>query len=207
LVLESPFLVHLAAGRLKTAHYARVLVEIFHYTRHTPRLLAAACARLRPADQRLFDHFMNNAHEEAGHDRWALADLAALGYDVEAVVKSDPLPATAAMVAYSYWVIDHVDPRGLLGSNYALETLGAGPAGDLAGLLQRQLGIPDAALTFLRGHADSDPGHISALSDVLNTIDDPEVEALVLRTARVVYSLYRSMLDQAFDEASAGRGP
>jgi thiaminase len=44
--LESPFPLQLRDGTLRTAHYARLLVEIYHYVKHSTRLSAFAASRL-----------------------------------------------------------------------------------------------------------------------------------------------------------------
>jgi pyrroloquinoline quinone (PQQ) biosynthesis protein C len=201
-LLGAAFFGALRNGTLTRAQYGRFLVEVFHYSRHTPRLLAAASSKLKFEDQGLFDRFMENAHEEAGHDRWALQDLASLGWNIEQVITSDPLPSTEAMVAFSYYVINYLDPLGLLGSNYALETLGSGAATDVASQLQRTLGIGPESLTFLSGHGEADQDHVIHLKRVTNEFArSPEVQRLVVRAAKTVYHLYRAMMDEVWEAA------
>src|SRR5262245_63499903 len=62
--LESPFPLQVRDGTLKREHYARLLVEIYHYVKHSTRLLALAASRLGPHQRRLFQRFLDNAKEE-----------------------------------------------------------------------------------------------------------------------------------------------
>ena len=59
--------------------------------------------------------------EEAGHDEWILADIAACGGDAEAVRRGSPSPATELMVAYAYDTIERGNPIGFLGMVHVLE--------------------------------------------------------------------------------------
>src|SRR4051794_14890478 len=97
-LLSSVFFQQLKQGTLTKAHYARYLVEVYHYVKHSTRLLAAAAARLGPERQPLFARFIEHAQEEAGHEEWALSDLSALGIEREKVVNSVPLPSTDGIV-------------------------------------------------------------------------------------------------------------
>ena len=98
-LFDTKFFSAVRGGTLTKTHYSGFLRQVYHYASHTPRLLAAAAARL-PADaELLFQHFMHNAHEETGHHRLALQDLHTMGVDTGEVLESRPLPATEAPVA------------------------------------------------------------------------------------------------------------
>jgi 3-oxoacyl-[acyl-carrier-protein] synthase III len=200
-VLESPLLAQLREGTLTRDHYARFLVEVFHYAKHTPRLLAAAASRLGSECRELAARFLENAREEAGHDLWALADLRAMGHPTDRLADSVPLPSTEALVAYSYYLVNYVDPRGLLGPNYALETLGSGVATDTALRVKEVLGVDDRAVRFLAGHGAADQHHVLALRRVTASFaTSADVQALVVRGAQAVYTLYAGMLAEVWSE-------
>jgi pyrroloquinoline quinone (PQQ) biosynthesis protein C len=204
MLLSGTFFQQLKAGTLTKAHYARHLVEIYHYVKHSTRLLAAAAARFGTERQALFTRFIDHADEEAGHEEWALNDLRTLGIDTKKVVASTPLPATDAMIGLQYYLIEHVTPVALFGYIYALETLGSGPAGELATLLKHVLGVGDDALSFLLGHSESDIGHVEKLRAVIEAnVHTPAEQAAIVRCAVASYSLYAVMMSQVWDDVKA----
>ena len=199
--LESPFPLQLRDGTLKTAHYARLLVEIYHYVKHSTRLLALAASRLGPDQRRLFQRFLEHAKEESGHEQWALGDLRALGANQDDVIASAPLPSTVALYAYQYYVIEHVNPIGLLGYIYALETLGSGSGAAMGNRVKTVLGVGDEAVTFLLGHGDSNVVHVEKLRALIDKHARAAVEQTVIRDSAVAtYAYYRQMLDDVWED-------
>jgi pyrroloquinoline quinone (PQQ) biosynthesis protein C len=204
-MLGAQFFRALKDGTLKRDHYARFLVEIYHYVKHSTRLLAVAAGRLGPERQRLFARFVEHMAEEAGHDQWALNDLKTLGVDPARVVQSTPLPATDAMVGFQYFAIEHLGPISILGYIYALETLGSGTATQVGETLKRVLGIGDDALTFLLAHGEADVGHVEKLKTFVRAEAETAADrALVQRTAICTYHLYESMMDGIWTAAEQG---
>ena len=199
-LLGCSFFRQLMDGTLTKKQYEAFLIQVYHYTKHTPRLLTAAASRLPPGYEQLFDRLMENAHEELGHHLWALEDVRALGGDAEKAAVSLANASTEALTAYSYYVINYVSPIGLLGTNYALETLGGAGAVSIANRLKEVLKIGDDAVTFIHGHGETDVGHVEHLKRVTRefarTADDKQ---LIIRTAQVVYRLYLNMMNEVQD--------
>src|SRR6185503_17834440 len=79
-------------GRASREEYAAFLQETYHYVCWTRPLLALSAVRLSAAGRspELASLFARKAQEEIGHERWVLADLAALGGDTCAVQRSSP---------------------------------------------------------------------------------------------------------------------
>lgn len=204
-MLDAQFFRSLKDGTLRREHYARFLIEIYHYVKHSTRLLAAAAARLGPEKHRLFARFAEHMQEEAGHDRWALSDLEALGVVPARVVTSTPLPATDAMVGFQYYAIEHLGPVSILGYIYALETLGSGASTSVAEALKRVLGVGDNALTFLVGHGEADVGHVEKLKDLVRVEAETQTDReLIQRTAICTYYLYEAMMAGVWAAAERG---
>lgn len=204
-MLSAQFFSSLRDGTLKREHYARFLIEIYHYVRHSTRLLAAAASRLGPDRQRLFARFVEHMEEEAGHDQWALSDLKALGVDPVRVVNSTPLPATDAMVGFQYYAIEHLGPVSILGYIYALETLGSGTSNAVAEALKRIPGVGDDALTFLLGHGEADVGHVETLKSFVRAEAETQADrALIQRTAICSYHLYEAIMESVWVAAENG---
>lgn len=204
-MLDARFFRSLRDGTLTREHYARLLVEIYHYVKHSTRLLAAAAARLGPEKHRMFARFAEHMQEEAGHEQWALRDLEALGVPRSRVVATTPLPPTDAMVGYQYYAIEHLGPISILGYIYALETLGSGASTSVAEALKRVLGVGDDALTFLLGHGEADVGHVEKLASLIRAeAEAPADRELVQRTAVCTYYLYEAMMAGVWAAAEKG---
>jgi pyrroloquinoline quinone (PQQ) biosynthesis protein C len=182
-------------GTLDATTYAHFLMQTYHYVRWTTPLLAHAGQRMARMGRHpvLAELLQQKAQEERGHERWLLADLRNLGWSAEAVERSLPCAAVAAYVAWNRFTVEAGSPTAFLGTAYVLEALSVYRAGEAVGHLIERSGIPNIrkAVTFLRGHADADVGHVEELATVLRGLTDPEeAEALVLsaRTTRVLYT-------------------
>lgn len=150
--------VMLERGRMNREELAMVTLQMYHYVKDTVPVLHYALARL-PAGaehddyRRLLEHFVE---EEAGHDRVALRDLAALGYDAEACAATFPLPTTMALQGANRLAIDAYGPYFLLGETYATETTGARISAAIHRAYVAQLGN---ATKFYDVHGEADVDH------------------------------------------------
>ena len=204
---SAAFFRHLAEGSLTREHYTKLLVEIYHYVKHSTRLLALAAGHTSPLRADLFRRFVAHIGEESGHEAWALSDLKALGVNPEPVIASTPCPHTDAMVGLQYFLIQHCSPLAVLGYIYALETLGSGAASPAAERLKQVLHIGDDAVTFLRGHSESDVEHVEKLQALLTQQAQTAAEQqVIVRSAVATYVLYRDVLDWVC-EPRAERAP
>lgn len=147
--------------------YPPLLVETYHYVRHSCALMDRACELLDEEHATLRTYLRHHRQEEYGHERWLLEDLVALGFDRDAVVDSDALAETVALVGSQLYVIDYLHPAGLLGYVYVMES--KPPTQTWLDTLHQTAGIPREALTFLTRHGDADIVHREELREILNT--------------------------------------
>lgn len=186
----------MAAGRVTLAAYKMLLRETYHFVKFTVPHLELAAERIRGLDLELAEIFYHHAKEELGHDRWALEDLAALGEDPAATRRSDPLPHTAALVAYQYDTIVRGNPKAILGLEYAMEGVTAESGGQGIAFLKKALTLPDNALRFFTRHVTVDAGHVESDRDIITRfILTPVDQAAVLRNAGDSLILYGAMYD------------
>ena len=76
------------------AAYAGWLAQTYHYAAHTVSLLSFMAARTNiKKEPELHKARIVHSSEEAGHDKWLLADLAALGHSID---EFPELPETRA---------------------------------------------------------------------------------------------------------------
>ncbi len=113
------------APSLTPARWAWRLAGYYQTTHATPRLMAAAAERFAAAGRdALAAWARDKVRDEAGHDRLALRDLDALGYDAARLVDALVPPTAAALVRYfEARVLEDDDPIGCVGYAYALERL------------------------------------------------------------------------------------
>ena len=149
---------------LTPARWAWRLAGYYQTTHATPRLMAAAAERFVVAGRDTLAAWAHGkVRDEAGHDRLALRDLDALGYDAARVVDALVPPTAAALVRYfEARVLEDDDPIGCVGYAYALERLalerGAADIAAVEAILPRGV----VATRCLRVHsaAGSDAAHV-----------------------------------------------
>ena len=180
------------AGRATRTRYAAFLREAFHHVKHTVPLLRACGARLPEARGELRAAVAHYIDEEQGHEQWILEDLAACGEDAAAARASRPSAATQAMVDYAYDYVRHRNPVGLFGMVHVLEGTSNALATRAAQAIQRSLGLPPAALTYLASHGELDRSHVKFFESLVNRLPQRDRTA-VIEVAQNVYRLYADL--------------
>ena len=177
-------------GEASLPSYIAFLSQAYHHVRHTVPLLQATRAALPERHAWLQPALDEYIAEEAGHDEWILADIGACGGDAEAVRCGTPAHATEVMVAYVYDTIARGNPLGFFGMVLVLEGTSASLALLAADAIQRPLGLPDTAFTYLRSHGTLDQEHTKHLARLMDRIDDPADQAAIVHAANALYRLY-----------------
>lgn len=189
-LLSAPVVGDVFEGNFTLETYIAFLHQAYHHVRHTVPLLMAAGAGLAPRQEWLRKTIHEYTTEEFGHEAWILDDLAACGCDRDAFENGAPPLETEVMVAYLYDFIARRNPVGIFGMVLVLEGTSSELAPAVAGIVQRKLALPDAAMTYLTTHGDLDQDHIAYFEGVMNRIDDPDDQAAVIHVANAVYRLY-----------------
>jgi len=150
----------LTRGKLDREALAMVTLQMYHYVKRTVAVIDLALARLPRAPEhddlrQLLEYF---AREEDGHERLALRDLAAMGYDPEACQRVLPLPTTLNLQGANQLALEEFGPYYLLGETYATETVGAHVS---QSIFDAYRGHPElgGAVSFYRVHGDADQRH------------------------------------------------
>jgi pyrroloquinoline quinone (PQQ) biosynthesis protein C len=200
-LLAAPVIHEALGGTLTLPHYLAFLSQAWHHVRHTVPLLMAAGSQLPPRLAWLQRDILHYLDEEIGHDDWILDDIRFAGGDVAVVRASVPHPATDALVAYVYDTVRRRNPAGIFGMVHVLEGTSVALALEAADAIERTLGLPAKAFTYLRSHGELDQQHVCDLHSILARLTDPADHAAILQCARAVYWLYGSML-RGLDEVS-----
>lgn len=191
----------LADGRITQRQYAAVLRQIFHHARENPQIQALATVRFRGRQRDLVKSFYRHAISEIGHDELALRDIRALGEDVIGIRDERPLPATFALLASTFHMIEHHEPVGYVGYLFHLEYTPTRLGLESMEMLEKA-GIPRAAMSFLEEHATVDLAHVKSIrgyvEELVRTRRDLDA---VLYMLELTAELYGRMLDQAVETA------
>ncbi len=179
-------------GAITHDMYLAYLAQAWHHVRHTVPLMQAARDRIRrgPKMTAALDDYIA---EERGHDEWILSDIAAAGGDAEAVRRSAPAPATAAMIAHAYHHVRACNPVSYFGMIYVLESVSVALAQRGASAVAERLGLPSEAFTYLTSHGALDADHLLFFADTVNGLADPGDRAAIITMAREMFGLFGSV--------------
>ena len=148
----------------------------------------------------LSDYFAHHFEEERDHDGWLLNDMAACGFEREAVIhRVAEGPVAALLGAQMFWIAEE-HPAAFLGYMSAVE--GNPPTRVHIEQIRRTTGYPAEAFRCMIEHADADIGHAEELRNVIDSLPlTPRHQELVaLSGFETIESLAR-----IFDNLSARR--
>jgi pyrroloquinoline quinone (PQQ) biosynthesis protein C len=192
-----------AAGKLAKSDYVAFLAQAYHHVKHTLPLLMACGARLPARLEWLRTAMSEYIGEETGHQEWILNDILACGIDPTGVRTGTPALPAELLVAYAYDTIARVNPVGFLGMVLVLEGTSTAVASQAARALQRSLGLPSSAFTYLTSHGELDIAHTRFFESLVNRLRDGDDQAAVTHSARVFYHLYGNVF-RALDAERLG---
>jgi hypothetical protein len=176
-----------ARPSLTPARWAWRLAGYYQTTHATPRLMATAAERFAAAGREILAAWARDkVREETGHDRLALRDLAAMGYDSDRVVDHLAPPTAVALVRYfEARVLQDDDPVGCVGYAYALERLALERGAPDIAAVEAILPPGVMATRCLRVHSStgSDAAHVEDTVQLVARLSAPER----IRVARACY--------------------
>lgn len=189
-LLSSPIIGRCMSGDIVLGDYVDFLSQAYHHVKHTVPLLMATGAQLSAKKEWLREAVAHYIEEELGHQEWILNDIAACGFDKEAVRNSRPSAATEVMVAYAYDTIHRVNPLGFFGMVLVLEGTSVTTADKAANVIGKTLDLPEEALSYLRSHGALDQDHIRFFESLMNRISDEKDQEQIIHSAKMFYRLY-----------------
>ena len=190
---DSPMIRDALAGTVTLESYVAFLEQAYHHVKHTVPLLMACGARLPTRLEWLREAVAEYIQEEYGHEEWILNDIRACGGDAEAVRRGSPGMSVELMVNHLYDSIARSNPVALFGMVNVLEGTSTALATQAAGIIQRVLGLPDGAFTYLTSHGSLDVGHMATFRLLMDRLEEQRDRDAVLHSARIVYRLYADM--------------
>jgi long-chain acyl-CoA synthetase len=193
-LLEIPQFRDGLAGRISRSTYLQYLAETYYHMRHTIGLLHLADATLASEKVWLSVALERYIAKKAGHEEWILDDIAQAGGDAELVRFGTPRFATEIMVAYAYDYVRRINPIGIFGMLFVVESASALLASRGVRALMQTLQLPDTCFRYLLSHRAMDVEHVRFLRNLLFRIDDPGDQVAVIRMAKAMYLLYANLL-------------
>ena len=200
-LLSAPMIAKAQAGEITLDEYGAFLGQAYHHVKHTVPLLMATGARLPESHEWLRLAIAEYIEEEAGHQEWILNDIAACGFDPDAVRRGAPHLTTELMVSYAWDTIQRVNPMGFFGMVHVLEGTSVQVATTAADRIRDALSLPRTAFSYLYSHGSLDLAHVKFFASLMNRIEHACDQAQIIHSARAFYKLYRDIF-LALDDGS-----
>lgn len=189
-LLSLPIIRAGAQGKITLEAYVAFLGEAYHHVKHTLPLLMYCGAKIPESLEWLRSGMAEYVSEEIGHHEWILNDIAACGFDAEAVRSGQPGFDTEIMVAYAYDTISRKNPAGFLGMVLVLEGTSVTIATHAALSIRQSLHLPDSAFSYLTSHGSLDIGHTAFYEKLVNQLTTASEKEAVIHCAKIFYRLY-----------------
>ncbi|WP_417520405.1 AMP-binding protein [Marinobacter sp.] len=193
-VTGAPVVKAIGHGDFSLESYTWFLTQAFHHVKHTVPLMMACGARLPRRLEFVRKALVEYIDEEYGHDEWILNDLEVCGADRESIRTGKPDLSIELMVSYLYDQINRGNPAAFFGMVQVLEGTSVELATPLGEQIQKLLGLPNQAFSYLYSHGALDQDHFEFFRNLMDGITDPDDQQAVIDAARVVYRLYGDML-------------
>jgi thiaminase len=189
-MLSIPFIQQGVQGKLSRESYLAFLTQAYHHVKHTTPLLMACGSKIPHNREWLRDAMAHYIEEELGHQEWILNDINACGGNADEVRDSKPDMPAELMCAYAYDIIQRRNPVGLLGMVLVLEGTSIQLAIEAAKNIQRTLGLPDEAFTYLNSHGSLDISHMEFFERLVNRLQHEDDHRFIIHTAKTFFKLY-----------------
>lgn len=193
-LFAAPVIEYCRRGEVDAAMYVAFLAQAFHHVSHTVPLLMSAGGRLGMEYEEIRGAIAEYIDEEYGHQEWILNDISACGGDARVVRHSRPALPIELMIAFLYDQIHRHNPLAIFGMVHVLEGTSVMIASTVAEQLEKGLGLPAEATTYLRSHGTLDQEHLKFFAVLMNKIEKPADRQAIIHAANVVYYLYGQML-------------
>jgi 3-oxoacyl-[acyl-carrier-protein] synthase-3 len=192
-----PVIARLLAGTLRLEDYRGLLLNIRQQVVEGSRWISRASSHLGPAHEELRSLFVRHAAAEHRDFLLLEQDYAAAGGDRALMLTTPKNIGSEALSAWMYHAASRPDPIGLLGAMFVIEGLGQRLALPWSEAIQRQLALPDDAVTFLRYHGENDDDHLAMFEEALRLAIASRADAeTIVRHAKVTARLYRLQLEE-----------
>ncbi len=193
-----PLIAKLERKKFRLEDYRMLLVNHRQQVVEGSRWIARAASSISAPwlDQR--SQFLRHAVTEHRDYRMLEENYVAAGGKREEIINAEKNIGSEALHAFMYQRASEPNPFELLGAMFIIEGLGERKASEWGRMIQKQLELPDEAVSFLLYHGEHDEDHMQEFDDTLNSgiLEIPDMGRRIVKTAKIVARLYRLQLEE-----------
>lgn len=177
-------------GHFSSERYVQLLLNLYPIVLHFCPIMAAAASRCGNEYAEVRNHLYGHIHEEKGHEKMVLNDLAAFDYPPEKVINATPSFPVQSMLAYNYYMADRSHPCSVLGMVYVLEIISSVYGGQVASSVAKGLDRPlTSGFSFLDSHSSMDLEHMAKLRTLFHSIESPSLQKILAGSIKMNFYL------------------
>ena len=191
---STPTIRKMLSGDIPEKHYVSFMTDIYPIVLHFCPIMAAAAGRCAQKYDVVRLYLYDHIHEEKGHEKIVLQDIASFGYAPEQVIQKSPREPIQAMIAFNYYSALMSNPCSVLGMIYVLEIISSVYAGKAAEAISSTLGrkLSDG-FVFLQSHSSADMEHMTKLRNLFQSIESPEIFSDLMNSVKMNFYLFYQM--------------
>jgi pyrroloquinoline quinone (PQQ) biosynthesis protein C len=180
--------------------YQKLMIEIYHYTKHNS--MNQAVASFVAAPEGLLKFVYQHAYEELGHERMVTHDLEAIGLLDKVKLYQNPLPATEALTGYLYYVALKYGAVARLGYSFWAESVYS-HIDELIQKIRTDLNLTNKEMSFFVAHSRIDTKHFQEVSEaIINFAVTDEQKSLIKQVTKTTMFLTFQMLEQVLSDTN-----
>jgi 3-oxoacyl-[acyl-carrier-protein] synthase-3 len=193
----TPLIRKLTRGRFELADYLTFLKNLRQQVKDGSLWMARAASSIDEDRLELRSTLMRHAVTEHRDFRMLEADYVASGGNIEDIRNAEKNIGSEALSSWMFHQASLPNPFGLLGAMFIIEGLGSIKAAEWGRLVQRRLGLPPDAVTFLLYHGENDAEHMDEFAEMLRMVlPDEATAARIVTCARVTARLYALQIEE-----------
>ena len=193
----TPLIRKLARGRFELADYHAFLVNLRQQVKDGSLWMTRAASSIDEEHLELRSSLMKHAVTEHRDFRMLESDYVASGGSLKTILTAPKNIGSEALSAWMFHEAGKPNPFGLLGAMFIIEGLGSIKAIEWGKVVQKRLGLPKEALTFLLYHGENDVEHMEEFAEMLRMVlPDEAVAERIVTCARVTARLYVLQIEE-----------
>lgn len=192
-----PIIEKINRGKLRLEDYQSFLRNHRQQVIEGSRWIARAASSLSGEHDELRSRFLRHAVAEHRDFRLLEDNYVATGGKREDIIGGEKNIGSEALSAWMFHRSSQPNPFDLLGAMFIIEGLGQKKAAAWVEAIQKQLKLPNEAVSFLSYHGANDESHMEEFDKTLRSgILNDEVAHNIVKAAKVTARLYLLQLEE-----------
>jgi len=190
----TPLMRRMLSGDVSEKHYVSFMTDIYPIVLHFCPIMATAAGRCAQRYDAVRLYLYDHIHEEKGHEKIVLQDIASFGCAPEEVIEKPPRLSIQTMISFNYYSALMGNPCTALGMIYVLEIISSVYAGKAADAISNAFGrkLSDGFI-FLQSHASADVEHMAKLRNLFQSMDPLDVFPDLTNSIKMNFYLFYQM--------------